>query len=382
MIALDDRLTALRGQAAEFAAAIRPYGLELDRDPSAIHRRLDVPLLLELSALQVPPAYQSEPLKVGPYRFHLMDALERVVFMMEAARGDLGFLLAAPGAPMAGAAVAMLGDERQQEWFFGRVVSKPTWAFFAMSEPRGGSDAGGMSTRLTNDPDTQALALDGTKRYIGNGTRAQIGVAFAKRGRGGPLSATAVLVDAGDPGFSAVPVPTLGLRGVELSEITFDSVPIPRERVLGSHLSATRGGLWGWLRTFNLLRPVVAAMGVGVAQAAHDYVAEHRPGLPAPLRDGLERLRLEIESVSRLTLRAAAEADRDPSKGELSSAAKVRAAALAEQATRYASRCFGTGGLLEHPYLEKLLRDARGIEFMEGAGAIQRMHVFASVPRP
>ncbi|MEU1630935.1 acyl-CoA dehydrogenase family protein [Streptomyces sp. NPDC020096] len=382
MITLDDRLMALRGLAAEFATAIRPFGLELDGDPSAIHRRLDVPLVLKLGALQVPPAYQTEPLVVGRYRFHLMTTLERVVFMMEAARGDLGFLLAAPGAPMAGAAVAMLGDERQQEWFFSRVVSEPTWAFFALSEPRGGSDASGMRTRLTRDPDTDAFRLDGTKRYIGNGMRAQVGVAFAKRGRGGPLSATAVLVDAGDPGFSAVPVPTLGLRGAQLSELTFDSVPIAPERVLGSHLSATRGGLWGWLRTFNLLRPVVAAMGVGVAQAAHDYVGEHRPGLPAPLRDGLERLRLEIQSVRRLTLRAAAEADLDPSKGELSSAAKVRAATLAEEATRYAARCFGTGGLLDHPYLEKLLRDARGIEFMEGAGAIQRMSVFSAVPRP
>jgi acyl-CoA dehydrogenase len=382
MIALDDRLVALRGQAREFAAAIRPFGLELDGDPSSIYRRLDVPLVLKLGALQVPPKYQPEPLVVGPHRFHLVTSLERVVFMMEAARGDLGFLLAAPGAPMAGAAVAMLGDERQQEWFFGRVASEPTWAFFALSEPRGGSDASGMDTRLIRDPDTGALTLDGTKRYIGNGARSQIGVAFAKRGRGGPLSAAAVLVDCDDPGFSAVRLPTLGLRGAELSEITFDSVPVAPERLLGSHLPATRGGLWGWLRTFNLLRPVVAAMGVGVAQAAHDYVADHRPGLPPSWRDGLERLRLEIESVRQLTLRAAAEADRDPSKGELSSAAKVRAAALAEQATRYAARCFGPGELLDHPYLEKLLRDARGIEFMEGTGAVQRMNVFTALPRP
>jgi alkylation response protein AidB-like acyl-CoA dehydrogenase len=222
--------------------------------------------------------------------------------------------------------------------------------------------------------------LDGVKRWIGNGVRSQIGVAFATRGSG-PLGATAVLIDADDPGFSAVPVPTIGLRGAQVSELTFDSVPIAPERVLGAHLSATRGGMWGWLRTFNLLRPVVAAMGVGLAQATHDYVLEHRPGLGRAARDELERLRLDIESVRRLTLWAAAEADRDPSNGELSSAAKVRAAAVAEQATRQAAACFGPAGLLEHPYLEKLVRDARGIEFMEGAGNIQRLSIFSTLAR-
>lgn len=380
MIELDDRLSALQGLAGELAAVARRHALELDADPAAIHRWLDLPLLRRYGAMQVPPAYQPEPLRSGRHRFHLITALERAVFMMEVARADVGFLLAAPGATMAGIVVSTLGDQQQQDWFFGRVVAEPIWTFFALSEPRGGSDATHMQTRLTPGADGGAVILDGMKRYVGSGTRAQLGVAFAVRGRG-PLSATAVLVDTADPGFSAVSVPTLGLRGALLSEITFDSMRIAPEHVLGAHLPATRGGMWGWLRTFNLLRPVVAALGVGIAHAACDYVVEHRPGLRPADRADIDRLRLEVESIRGLILRAAAEADRDPAKGELGSAAKARAADLAERVTRRAAACFGPGGLLDHPYLEKLLRDARGIEFMEGASHLQRMNVFTSMNR-
>jgi alkylation response protein AidB-like acyl-CoA dehydrogenase len=376
---LDSRLAALRARAREFGEAIRPYGLDLDRDPSLIYRRLDVPGLRELASVQVPPEFQPAPMAVGKYRFHLDTSVEKAVFFMEAARGDLGFMLALPGSSLSGPIVAALGDRRQQEWFFERMVAGPTWTFFGLTEPRGGSDAGGMTTSLTRD-DNGGYRLDGVKKFVGNGVRAQIGVTFARRGRG-PLAATAVLIDTTDPGFSAVPVPTMGLRGAALSEIHYDAVPIGPERLLGSHLPATRGGMYGWLRTFNLFRPVVAALGVGIAQAACDHVAEHRQRLDAARREKLARIVAEVESVRRLTVRAAAEADRDPSRGELGSAAKVRAAALAERATRYAAGCFGPGGLLEHPYLEKLVRDARAIEFMEGTGNVQRLGIASAVRR-
>ncbi|MGW1162869.1 acyl-CoA dehydrogenase family protein [Streptomyces sp. NPDC002513] len=380
MIELDSHLDALRGLGREFADAIRPYGLDLDRDPSLIYKYADTPFTRQLAFLHAPPAYRPAPLVAGKRRFPLETTLEKVVFLMEAARGDLGFLLGAPGSSLSGPIVTALGDDRQHEWFFGRLAARPTWTFFALTEPRGGSDASGMTTRLTPDAERGGYVLDGVKRYIGNGARAQIGVTFAMRGRG-LLAATPVLIDTSDPGFHAVPVPTLGLRAAELSQLTFEGLHITPERLLGTHLSGTRGGLWGWLRAFNLFRPIVAGHGVAMAQAAYDYVVEHRKGLGTVHSDGLDRMRREIDSVRRLTMRAAAAVDRDPSRGELGAAAKARSAALAERATRYAVDCFGPGGLLDHPYLEKLVRDARAIEFMEGTGNIQRMNVVNGVLR-
>ncbi|MFF2328575.1 MULTISPECIES: acyl-CoA dehydrogenase family protein [unclassified Streptomyces] len=377
---LDARLEALRGRGREFAEAIRPYGLDLDRDPSLIHKDLGVPMLRELMTLHAPPAYRPAPLVVGKHRFDFETTVEKVVFFTEAARGDAGFVLSAPGASLSGPIVAALGDDHQQEWFFGRLAAAPTWTFFALTEPRGGSDASGMTTRLTADTERGGHVLNGVKRYIGNGARAQIGVTFAMRGRG-PLSASAVLIDAADPGFHAVPLSTIGLRGAQLSQLTFDSVHVAPERLLGAHLPATRGGLWGWLRVFNLFRPLVAGLGLGVARAAYDYVVEHRKELSPARRDGLRWARQEIDSVGRLTLSAAAAVDQDPSRGHLGSAAKVRAAALAERMALYAAGCFGPGGLLDHPYLEKLVRDSRAIEFMEGTSNVQRMNIISATQR-
>lgn len=376
MSELDDRLTALRCTARDFARQARPYGLELDRDPTAIHRLLHLDAVRSLGRLQIPPEYQPDPLVVDGHRFWLTSATERVVFGMEIAWGDPGLLLAAPGAPMAGVIVAALGDRAQQERFFTTVLSEPTWAFFALTEPTGGSDATGMATRLASGPDAGSLTLTGTKRYIGNATRAGLGVVFANRGDG-PLAATAVLVDSDSPGFSAAAVPTLGLRGAAVGEITLAGVPVDPDRVLGAHLSATRSGLWGWLRTFNLLRPMVAAISVGIAQAALDHLLAARPTLRAATED----LAAEIEVVRRLTLVAAQAADADPNDGMRGSAAKVRAARLAVRATRAAARGLGPGALLDHPELEKLTRDARGLDFMEGPANLQRLGIFTALSR-
>ncbi|MEK8227039.1 hypothetical protein NKG05_14635 [Oerskovia sp. M15] len=83
------------------------------------------------------------------------------------------------------------------------------------------------------------------------------------RHRPGPLGVGVYLVDATRPGFDATGLSTLGLRGVELSEIHLHDVVVEPQDVLGRHLSPTRRGLLGAVRTFTRLRPVVGALGLG-----------------------------------------------------------------------------------------------------------------------
>jgi alkylation response protein AidB-like acyl-CoA dehydrogenase len=73
--------------------------------------------------------------------------------------------------------------------------------------------------------------------------------------------------------------------------------------------------------------------------------------------------------------------DADPADGALASAAKARAARLAEDVTLSALEFFGTGARLENPLLDKLARDARGLEFMEGTGHVHRLLVSHHVIR-
>ncbi|OLB77577.1 MAG: acyl-CoA dehydrogenase [Actinobacteria bacterium 13_2_20CM_2_71_6] len=370
MIELDDRLLALRAHAHGWSADLRDMAMDVDRDPDAVQRFADRDVLRFLATFRRSGDPVGQPLIVDGRRCLARTVLEQVVLMEELAYGDLGALLAAPGAPMAGPLVELLGDAAQQEWFFGRMNGPARWAFFALTEPDRGSDAVHLGTTLT--PDGDGFVLTGAKRYVGNAARSQLGVVFARLGSG-PLGVRAVLVEASDPGLTMTTLPTVGLRGAALSAITMDSVPLAPQRILGRHLPTARRGAWGWLRVFNLLRPGLAAMAVGVARAASEYVRANRRALTPAEHSRLDAIDRHIDSVRQLTYHAAATVDADPADGSLASAAKARAARLAEDVTLAAPGFFGAGARFEHPLLDKLARDARGLEFMEGTGHVHRL---------
>lgn len=371
---LDERMLTLRAQAAEWAGDLRAAGLELDRNPDVASRFTDLPALRCLAGMLIPAEFGAAGIEVDGHRFHGMTALERVVVLEEFARGDAGMVLAAPGAAMSGVLVDVLGDAEQKAWFYGRLLKRPTWTFFALTEPDAGSDANALSTSLEPREDG-GFVLSGRKRYVGNASRASMGVVFARTAPG-PLGVTVVLVDTGSPGFHAEPLPMLGLRGARFCALEFDSVPVPADRVLGRHLSPTRRGMWAGTQTFNRLRPGVAAIAIGIARAAHDYVRAERGPLTGGERDRWDLLRHRIDSVRNLVHLAAMEVDADASRGYLASAAKADACRLAEDVTRQACESFGPHARWEHPLLDKLVRDARGVEFMEGTSDIQKLIVF------
>ncbi|MFF8434093.1 acyl-CoA dehydrogenase family protein [Streptomyces bacillaris] len=376
MTLLDERLRTLQHTAREWAEQFRPLALALEEDPDRVRDHLDLPLFSYLSRTPVPRAYQPDPITVDGQAYYGTGGLERVVFCEEIAAVDAGMLLAAPGPSLSGVLVSLLGDEEQQSWFYGRLMERTSWTFLALTEPERGSDAASLTTSLTPREKDGPLLLNGAKRFIGNAARSDVGVVFA-RTRPGPLGVVAALVETGGPGFEAVPFETVGLRGNQICEVRLTDVEVPAERVLGRHLSPTRRGLMGAVQGFNRLRPGVAALALGIARGAYEYVVAHRRTLRADEAAGLERMALRIEGVRRLVYRAGAAVDRDdPGLGALASAAKARAAQLAEEVTLEALEYFGPGARLDHPLLDKFARDARGVEFMEGTRNIQRLNVF------
>ncbi|KAF4406771.1 MULTISPECIES: acyl-CoA dehydrogenase family protein [Streptomyces] len=377
MFDLDERLNALRRQFQEWGHDFRRHALELDADPEAIRRYFDLPAVRHLATMGIPAEYGNDPEPIAGRRYYGESALERAVIMEELACADAGMLVASPGPLLAGVLVDLLADERQKEWFYGRMTAEPLWTFFALTEPDRGSDAGAMTTALTPAPDGAGggLLLSGAKRYVGNAARAQIGVVFA-RTRPGPLGVTAVFAESSAAGFRAEALPMIGLRGAMISSISLDSVAVPEEHVLGRHLSPSRRGTWAFVQTFNRLRPGVAAIAVGIARAAHTYVFANRRNFSRSERDRLDELGRRINATRKLVHRAAAAVDLRTANGHLASAAKVRAAQLAEDATLEACSFFGPGARFDHPLLDKLARDARAMEFLEGTGHMQRLNLF------
>jgi alkylation response protein AidB-like acyl-CoA dehydrogenase len=372
----DASLHRLRGQMREWGADFRDRALELDRDPRTIQRCLDLPAVRFLATMGVPRRYRRPDLIDG-HAFDGATAVERAVVMEELARADVGMLVAAPGPLLAGVLVQVTGDERQREWFYERVLDRPLWTCFALTEPDHGSDAASLRTSLTRRPDGGAV-LRGAKRYVGNAVRAQVAAVFGRTGAS-MLGIGAALVETSTPGFHAEVIDTIGLRGACLSAVRLDDVEVPAGMVLGQHLSPSRRGVWAFTRTFNLLRPGVAAIALGIARGAYEYLLASRRSWTRGEQHHLDRLRRDLDGTRALVLSAAEAVDAEPGEGHLASAAKLRAVRLAEHATDLACALLGPGARLDHPLLDKMVRDARGMEFVEGTSNMQRLTIFHSV---
>ncbi len=366
---LDDRLAALRGAAADLAGQLRAHALAVDDQPGEVKALADLPAFDLIRALTTPLRFADGPLRIGRHSYPPGSCLDQAVCVLELAAGDAGALMTCPGPSLSGVLVDSLADERQQERFYRAVADGRTWTFFAVTEPGRGSDAGSLGTGLRRDPDGDTLRLHGVKRYIGNGARGRLGVVFGRTGPG-PLSIRAALVETPADGFEAGALDLVGLRGAGLAELRFDGVAVPEDMLLGRHLPATRRGLWGAMRVFHQMRVQVAALALGTGAALVELVAAERPRAPR-----LDEFADRLAAGRRLVYAAAAALDADPDEGHRASVAKVVAAALGRETSRWAVGALDPIALVEQPLLEKWTRDVLAFEFMEGTTNIQRRHI-------
>lgn len=360
-------LLALRDHLRPVAVALRERALAVDTDPGALHALLDSGVLPYRQLGGFPPGYLDDPLRVRGVPVLVRTCVERAVVAETLAWGDASVVVGAPGPSMSGVVVDDLADDEQRDRFYRHVAQPRTWTFFGLTEPDRGSDAAALETAVA-----AGGVLRGHKKYVGNVARASLGVVFARH-RPGPLGVGVYLVDTARPGFDAAPLVTTGMRAVQLGEVRLRDVPLRPEDTLGRHLSPSRRGLLGAVRTFNRLRPVVAALAVGVTQAALDYVRAERSSFRADERGLLETFDDRLHAARALVLQAARGADADPADGTLPAAAKATALDLAEEVTRAVPALLGPGARWEHPYLDKLVRDVPGLEMMEGTRTVQRL---------
>lgn len=369
----DDRLRALDQFWWEMAGELREIGAALDRDPLAVDQFLDSPALRFPRYQGIPAAYRDCADLPGDLLDATASCEGSLVSLERAAYGDPNVVLAAPGPGLSGTVVRAIADEAQSDRYYRRLVAAPAHTFFALTEPEKGSAAGELTTTLTEDGD--GWLLNGEKRHIGNGAFADFGVVFCRRAPG-PWGIEAVLVDAGAPGFTAGALPMLGLRGIRISWLRFTDVRVPRENLLGAHLRPSRRGLRGALTGLYRFRPGIAVMALGCAEAARDYLHEHRPRLPRAAQSQVDDVADQLAAVRRLTYRVARDIDHGIVDTHRIGAAKTAAARVGEEMTMLVARLLGPASLVEHPWLEKLCRDVRAFEIMEGTTNLHRLSVF------
>ena len=169
------------------------------------------------------------------------------------------------------------GSEALRRRWLPRLASGEAVGCFGLTEPDAGSDPGAMRTRARKVGDE--YVLNGVKRWITNGSRAQVAVVWARDEDSGEI--LGFVVDTTSEGFQALDIKTkASMRASVTSELYFDEVVVPA----ADKLEVT--GLKGALSCLNQARFGIAYGVLGAAQACFDevtaYVAD-RPSFGEPL---------------------------------------------------------------------------------------------------
>jgi len=260
------------------------------------------------------------------------------------------------------------------------MVDKQLLTSYSMTEPGAGSDAAHIISTAT--PDGDGYRLNGVKCFSSWASMADVVLVLARITTLPPKQAiSAFIVRPPQQGFTITRKERkLGLRGAPLCEVTLQDLWVHKKDCLGE------GGLFREAMVgLDYSRIGIAAMSVGLADGAFKYALNYvmdRRVFSQPLADfqgvqfKLADMATEIEAARLLTMEAARRADAGEPFTKHASMAKYYASDVAMKVTTDAVQLLGGHGYTgEHP-VERMMRDAKGIQIFEGANELQRALVF------
>ncbi len=277
--------------------------------------------------------------------------------------------------------------EQQRQWLPGMLGGGLLGAY-CLSEPASGSDAAAMSTRAVADGD--GYVVSGVKAWISHAGQADFYTLFARtsgqpKGPGRARGISCFHVPAQTPGVTAgAPEHKMGMRGSVTAQMIFDSARLPAEQLIG----AEGAGFKIALAALDAGRLGIAACATGVAQAALDaavgYARERRQfGKPIIAFQGMEFMLADmatsVAAARALYLAAARRKDAGLPYGPQAAMAKLFASDAAMRVATDAVQVLGAYGYVEDFPVERLMREAKVLQIVEGTNQIQRMVIGRSL---
>jgi glutaryl-CoA dehydrogenase len=270
--------------------------------------------------------------------------------MQELERGDSGLrsFVSVQGALVMYPIFAFGSDEQKRKWL-PLLAKGEKIGSFGLTEPDHGSDPGGMETRARRTD--KGWVLNGTKRWITNGTISDIAIVWAKVGD----DIHGFIVETDRPGFQAPEIKAkLSLRASVTSDLIMDDVVIPEENLLPKSL-----GLKSPLMCLNQARYGIAWGGIGAAMACYDCAVEYTKGrtqFDKPIagfqlvQEKLARMLTEITKGQLLAWRLGRLKDEGKLHFAQTSMAKRNNVGIALETARLARDLMGASGItLEYP---------------------------------
>lgn len=270
-------------------------------------------------------------------------------------------------------------EEQRHRWVPG-MASMELLGSYALTEPGVGSDAAALSTKAVRDGDDYVLT--GAKQFISGAGANDVYVMMVRTGQEGARGISALIVPADTPGLTVGPNERkMGWNAQPTRQVILEDARVP----VANRLGAEGEGFAIAMNGLNGGRLNIAACSVGGAQAALDktvpYLAErHAFGKPLARNEALQfdlaDMHTELEAARTLLWRAAAALDAGaPDKVELCAMAKRFATDAGFEVANKALQLHGGYGYLHEYGLEKIVRDLRVHQILEGTNEIMRVVV-------
>jgi len=371
MFDLNEDQRAIRDMARDFADdKIAPHALQWDEDK---HLPLDV--IRQAASLGIGGIYIRDD--VGGSAMTRFDAA-------------LIFEALATGCPAVSAFISIhnmaawmidsYGSEAQRQQWLPKLCSMELIASYCLTEPGSGSDAAALRTRAVRDGDH--YILNGQKQFISGAGANDLYVVMVRTGGDGPGGISTLVVDKDTPGLSfGANERKMGWNAQPTRAVIFENARVPVANRLGDEgigFKIAMAGLDGG-------RLNIGACSLGGAQSALDKALGYMKERKAfgkrldefqALQFRLADMATELEAARTLLWRAAAALDRkDPDATKLCAMAKRFATDAGFAVANDALQMHGGYGYLAEYGVEKLVRDLRVHQILEGTNEIMRLIV-------
>jgi alkylation response protein AidB-like acyl-CoA dehydrogenase len=303
---------------------------------------------------------------------------EAVAIFEELAKGDPAISAYISIHNMVAWMIDTYGDDAQRDQWLGRLIGMHDLGAYCLTEPGVGSDAAALTTSAIRQGDEYVLT--GVKQFISGGGEASVYVVMARTGEPGARGITAFVVPDGLPGLSfGVNEKKMGWNAQPTRQVIFDEVRVPVSAVLGE----VGKGFKIAMNALNGGRLNIAACSLGGAQWAMEkairYVHERFTfGEPLSERQSvvfaLADMATKLQAGRALVRDAAAALDEHAPDAAMQCAMAKRFATDAGfEVANEALQLHGGYGYLQDYGIEKVVRDLRVHQILEGTNEIMRV---------
>jgi Acyl-CoA dehydrogenases len=276
--------------------------------------------------------------------------------------------------------VASFGSEAMRDKWLPKLLTMETIASYCLTEPGSGSDAAALRTKAVRT--NEGYRLNGAKAFISGGGYSDLYVVMCRTGEDGPKGISTILVENGVPGISyGAPEDKMGWRSQPTAQVQFDDCDVPAENLVGEEGAGFRYAMMG----LDGGRLNIAACALGGAQSALDrtlaYMGERKAFGKTidqfqALQFRLADMETELQAARVFLHQAAWKLDQKAADAtKYCAMAKRFVTDVAFEAANQALQLHGGYGYLADYGVEKLVRDLRVHQILEGTNEIMRLIV-------